>query len=48
LLKQEYPVLLNAGIGAPSHASYAMDWFGADAVLLIRQLLLQKIHVGMA
>jgi thiazole synthase len=41
------PVVVDAGIGAPSHAAYAME-LGADAVLVNTAIAVSKNPVAMA
>jgi len=41
------PVIVDAGIGAPSHAAAAMEW-GADAVLVNTAIAVSKDPVAMA
>ena len=45
--QSDVPVIVDAGIGAPSHASYAME-LGADAVLVNTAIAVSKYPVNMA
>jgi len=47
IAQSNVPVIVDAGIGAPSHAAYAME-LGADAVLVNTAIAVSKNPVAMA
>lgn len=47
IAQSSVPVIVDAGIGAPSHAAYAME-LGADAVLVNTAIAISQNPVAMA